>query len=56
MVTKFLESGAFQMVVTILTIWALFSDDIRVMATNKNADTGFDAVNIVCLVPSLNFI
>ena len=35
---------------TLLTIYALFGDDIRVMATTKSADTGFDAMTILCLV------
>jgi hypothetical protein len=37
-------------IVTLLTIFALFGDDIRVMATNKSADTGFDVMTIICLV------
>ena len=33
-----------------LTVYALFGDDIRVMAFTKEADIGFDAMNIICLV------
>jgi hypothetical protein len=36
--------------VTLLTVYALFGDDIRVMAFSKEADIGFDAMNIICLV------
>jgi hypothetical protein len=47
---RFLDSGGFQGFVTLLTIYALFGDDIRVMGFDKDADIGFDALNIICLV------
>lgn len=39
---RILEDTYFQTFITILTVYALFGDDIRVMATNSNADIGFD--------------
>jgi hypothetical protein len=50
LVYKFLEGPPFQIFVTVLTVYALFGDDIRVMAFTKEADIGFDAMNIICLV------
>lgn len=35
---------------TIITIWALFGDDIRLLATDKDADSGFEVVTIICLI------
>lgn len=35
--------------ITALTIFALFGDDIRVLAFDRNADLGFDVVSIICL-------
>ena len=40
----FLEHRFTILVGTLFTIWALFSDDIRLVGTDKNADVGFDAV------------
>ncbi len=31
-------------------MYALFADDIRVMAFRKDADIGFDIINIICLI------
>lgn len=36
--------------VTIITVYALFGDDIRVIATNKHADPYFDAATIFSIV------
>lgn len=38
------ESNYFVGLMSILTIWALFNDDIRLAGTFKNADLGFDVV------------
>lgn len=46
----FLENNVFQGFVTLLTIYALFGDDIRIMAFDNDADLGFDVINIICLV------
>lgn len=35
---------------TLLTIYALFGDDIRLIATDKTADSGFYFVTSLCLV------
>ena len=35
---------------TLVTIWALFGDDIRLCATNQNADGGFLVMTYICLV------
>ena len=47
---SFLEGNPFQLYITLLTIYALFGDDIRVMAFDKDADIVFDVLNIICLV------
>ncbi|CAK87607.1 unnamed protein product (macronuclear) [Paramecium tetraurelia] len=45
-----LESTVFQVIINILTLYALFGDDIRVAAFRLSADIVFDALNITCLV------
>lgn len=35
---------------TLVTIWALFGDDIRLISTYKEADDGFTVVTIFCLL------
>jgi hypothetical protein len=40
--------------ITLLTIYALFGDDIRVVGFTKNDDIGFDALSIMCLVIIVN--
>ena len=37
-------------VMTLVTIWALFGDDIRLCATTKDADEGFLVMTYICLV------
>ena len=34
---------------TLITLYALFGDDIRTLSTDKNGDPGFWIMNIVCL-------
>lgn len=34
---------------TIITVYAMFSNDIRYLSTNKNGDPGFYAVNCIVL-------
>ncbi|CAD8081120.1 unnamed protein product [Paramecium primaurelia] len=45
-----LESTVFQVIINILTLYALFGDDIRVAAFRLSADIVFDALNITCLI------
>mmetsp|Transcript_3670 Transcript_3670/g.4918 ORF Transcript_3670/g.4918 Transcript_3670/m.4918 type:complete len:841 (+) Transcript_3670:546-3068(+) len=35
---------------TLVTIWALFGDDVRLITTYKEADDGFTVVTILCLI------
>lgn len=35
---------------TLLTIYALFGDDLRLLATSKDADPGFYGITSVCLL------
>lgn len=35
---------------TVLTVYALFGDDIRVLATDKNGDDIFYGLSLVCLI------
>jgi hypothetical protein len=34
---------------TIITIYALFGDDLRMLAFSKSADNGFYSISVVCL-------
>lgn len=38
------------MIVNILTIYALFGDDVRITAFDKRADDAFDVITIICIV------
>ena len=51
-----MESSFFNVVITTLTIYALFGDDIRVAAFDKYADIGFDVVNIIALACIITII
>lgn len=44
------ESKAFSALTTILTIYALFGDDIRLLFTSKPADPIFDMITVACMV------
>jgi len=46
---KILESGWFMLAVNTLTVYSLFGDNIRIMATRQSADLGFDIVTILTL-------
>lgn len=48
-VQKILDHPYFQIFVNVLTIWALFSDDIRVIAAPAEADTAFSVLAIVIM-------
>lgn len=49
-IIRFLENKYVSIFVTLVTVYALFGDDIRVMATNKNADPYFDAFTIIAII------
>jgi hypothetical protein len=44
-----ISSIPFQIFITLLTIYSLFSDDLRITAFEKNADFGFDIVSIIMI-------
>ena len=50
LLTSILDSSWFQILVNLLTIYALFGDDIRIIAFDKRADDGFDVITIICMV------
>ena len=35
---------------TVITLYALFGDDVRVLVTDKNGDTAFWTLNIIALI------
>lgn len=47
--TKILESMTFQVIVNILTLYALFSDDLRVILAPPSADLAFTIVAIIIM-------
>lgn len=46
---RFADSKAFQTVATLFTLFALFGDDLRLMATAQTADEGFDMLTITSI-------
>lgn len=48
-VEKFLDSRGFQIFINVLTVYALFADDFRTAFFPKSADSGIDAVFVVCI-------
>lgn len=52
--TKILESTWFSVLVNLLTIYALFGDDVRIIAFDKRADDAFDIITIICIVKNLS--
>ena len=44
-----LDDKYFTAIMTIVTIWALFGDDIRLLATEKPADDAFVILTTICL-------
>lgn len=55
-INTFIESTPVVAVMSIITIWALFSDDIRLAATMKDADLGFEVVISICFFMFLSEI
>ena len=47
---KFLDSRFFQILVNIITVYALFADDFRTAFLPKSVDNGFDSITIFCMV------
>lgn len=45
-----LDNTFFSVLVNLLTLFALFGDDIRRACFDKTADNGFDGITIVCMV------
>ena len=45
-----IESCAFQTVMSILTLYILFADDIKILTTDVNADIPFSIIDIVLMV------
>ena len=43
------NSNVFQFITTILTLYALFGDDIRIATTRRQADWFFDLMTILCI-------
>ena len=48
-VQKFIDHWSFTVWMTVLTIYALFGDDIRLAATDKDSDNVFYSLSVVCL-------
>jgi hypothetical protein len=44
-----LDHWTFTTGMTVLTVYALFGDDLRLLATTKDADTTFYSISVVCL-------
>lgn len=42
-----MDNNIFQVFVTIMTFYALFGDDIRVISFTKSADPIFDAITVI---------
>ncbi|CAD8115536.1 unnamed protein product [Paramecium primaurelia] len=45
----FLESFNYMIFMTIVTVYALFGDDVRVLATNKDGDEVFWVITTICM-------
>lgn len=45
-----IDHWSFSVLMTLLTVYALFGDDIRLLATESPADPGFFAMSCVCLI------
>ena len=45
-----LEHDITQVIMTIIALYALFGDDVRVLVTDKNGDPNFWILNIIALI------
>ncbi|CAD8196829.1 unnamed protein product [Paramecium pentaurelia] len=48
-IEHFLESFNYMIFMTVITIYALFGDDIRVLSTNKDGDAAFWVITAICM-------
>ena len=48
--SQIIQSNAFNGGMMVITIWALFGDDIKMLCTDKSADPVFDAIAAFALV------
>lgn len=46
-IRRFLQNIYFQIAITIISLYSLYSDDIRTATTDGSADLAFDIVHIV---------
>lgn len=49
-ITHIVESLPFSIIMALVTIYALFGDDIRILSVNKDGDSAFFGVTIFCIV------
>ncbi|CAD8078076.1 unnamed protein product [Paramecium sonneborni] len=50
MLVRLLENMLSQVLVNLLTIYALYGDDIRIICFDKRADSTFDGITIFCII------
>ncbi|CAD8077335.1 unnamed protein product [Paramecium sonneborni] len=50
MLVRLLENVLSQVLVNLLTIYALYGDDIRIICFDKRADSAFDGITIFCII------
>ncbi|CAK92800.1 unnamed protein product (macronuclear) [Paramecium tetraurelia] len=48
-IEQFLESFNYMIFMTVVTIYALFGDDVRVLSTNKDGDAAFWVITAICM-------
>lgn len=48
-ITNIVESLPFSITMAIVTLYALFGDDIRILSVNKDGDDVFFALTIICM-------
>lgn len=47
---KFIDNPKIQLVLLIVTLYSLFADDYRILASGKQVDVIYDVFVIICLV------
>ncbi|CAK82558.1 unnamed protein product (macronuclear) [Paramecium tetraurelia] len=50
MLNRLLENVISQLLVNLLTLYALYGDDIRIICFDKRADSTFDGITIFCII------
>lgn len=48
-ILNFVDSVYFSIIMALVTIYALFGDDIRILTVNKDGDDAFFAITIFCI-------